>query len=407
MTQKFRAIGFALAAFGLFACNQDEKVAAPSGSEGTGSARFELPAIPAGFLAKTSAGSKAVFSLTISGQGMTPIQKSWTLGNAGGNQVTVTGIPAGFIRTFYGRLSSSSLDTTKKDTGAVYEGWDSAFVDRDQVAEVHLYLRKKGKGSAHVCVDVEGLPPDSSCIPRTHITNFAGCWAVQITKLGKTPKTDTVFKGKLKINQWDTSLSSTITWPSGKRDSSFGYVGQGGDTAFLGYGGGSFRFKGVLDSSGLTLRGDFNDSLRRIAGALVGTSTACDTVVPPNNASACFDVSQTLVKGKSGTGRLSLSSVGNFYGGAFHWNGFPTMNVRGESSLQGSILDSAAISLMGVLPKGMADSSVQQDSMFYRINLPGAGTGKGNIFRLLPTTLSPAGTWTATRSKCTAKDTLP
>ena len=55
----------------------------------------------------------------------------------------------------------------------------------------------------------------------------------------------------------------------------------------------------------------------------------------------------------------------------------------------------------------MLDATAKNDTLSYRITFPltATATAKGNVFGAPQWTA--AGTWTAMRSKCTAKDTLP
>jgi hypothetical protein len=413
MIPKLHALGFALAAFGLFACNQEDKIVVPThtgGGEGTGSARVALPAIPADFLLKAGAGTKALFALTVSGEGMAPIHKTWTLTSGAQTPVYVNDIPAGKVRVFHGQLVK--LDSAMNDTSVTHEGSDSAWIDRDSVTEVHLYLRKAGGGSAHVCVDVEGWPSDSSCIrpPINNLPNVAGCWNLSITKRGATPKQDSIFKAKLRIDQWDTSLFATVTWNSGARDSSTGILFPPTMMYFGYYGPGNFRMKGMLDSTTSLYTGYFNDSLRGIYGDFTASRTACDTLIDtlPTDTliRVCYGVSQILTHGKSGAGRLTLESNGTFVWGAFHWTGFPSMAV--SPSLQKGRIDedTTILDLHAFPPKGMMDSTVKNDTLSYRVTAMPYGTA-GSIFQLAPKGALPAGSWKITRGGCTEKDNLP
>ena len=288
-------LGFTLAALGLFACNREDTGVSGPKAAGTGSARIALPVVPSGYLAKSPAGSLAVFDLIISGDGMAPMQLDWTLASDTPASVVVAGIPVG-MRVFQGRLIQ--FDSTGGDSLVTHEGIDSAFITRDSVAQVRLFLKRTGGGSAHVCVQVEGWPADSSC--------------------------DTV-----------------VTPPL------------------------------------------------------------------PDTVTDCFSVSQTLSNGKSAAGRLTLTTVGSYYHGAFHWNGFKPLSIWPDT-LGGVSLDSAALNLMGVAPAGMLPSpNPVSDTVAYKIRLQPFATATGTLERLLPKGLSLVGTWKATRSACTSKDSLP
>ncbi|HKP95811.1 MAG TPA: hypothetical protein VJ385_08650 [Fibrobacteria bacterium] len=434
MLSKLRTLGFAAAAFSLFACNPQDKSATgpsgpgPEGATGTGSARFALPALSQGYLAKSAAGKIALFDLTVYGEGMAPIHQSWPLSPGGRDSAIVTGIPAGPKRIFYGRLIQTNLiqsDTAGRDTLVTHEGSDSVLIRRDSTSDVHLYLKKVGgNGSAHVCVEVEGWPSDSACVQPPVIPPFPlfrGCWNVAITKPGPTRQQDSVFKAKLRIFQRDSVLSAVITWNSGKKDSAYGYVILPGGYAVIGYNGGhgDFTLRANLIPSKvdtthpLELFGWFNDSLRNIYGNLAGSRTSCDSVIVPpidstlhDTVRACFNVSQNLVKGKSGSGRLGLVARGARYVGYLHWNGLPAMTSR-EDFLGRFPLDSASITLRGKSPAGMWTTTPQSDTVSYQIRLRPTGTAVGTVSRLFPAGWSPAGTWNATASACTEKDLRP
>ncbi len=298
MTPKLRPLGFVMAGCGIFvflACNQNEDKRNCCGpiSQGTGSAHIRLPSVPAGYLAKTAAGAKAqaLFALTIYGNDMAPMRLSWLLTPGNAQSADIPGIPAGYPRIFEGRLIR--LDSAGDDTTATHEGSDTVAIRTDSVAQVNLFLRKTGGGSAHVCVDVEGWPNDSACILPPilipHSAQFGGCWNLSVTKPGAAKRQDSSFHAKLRIQQWDTNLVAILTWNSGARDTTFGYV-AGNGSAHIGYSGGEFRINAMLDTNlvdttfNKSFRGTFNDSLRSIYGTLFGKEAPCDTA--PNYPSA-------------------------------------------------------------------------------------------------------------------------
>ncbi|MDB5047724.1 MAG: hypothetical protein JWO30_795 [Fibrobacteres bacterium] len=420
MIMKLRTLGFALAALGLFACNQPDKIAGGPGqsANGTGSARFALPVMPQGALPKTGSVIQAAFQLTVSGEAMNPIQQTYVLTPGSHDSVTVTGIPAGYVRRFDGRLIQ--FDSAHGDTVVTHEGSDSAFIQRDSIAEVHLYLRKKnGGGGAHVCVEVEGWPSDSTCInPPIHsVPWFGGCWKVIITKRGATPKDDSLFKARLRIDQWDTSLVATFTWNSGQKDAYSGYVRLDG-TAVILDNLGQVIFKGNLDATvvdttnATPLNGYFNNPARGIFGSLAGSRTYCDSIPiePPiiDTTRACFSVSQSLIKGKSTTGRLGLIGVtgsgSGYVTGYFHWKGFATMNTWGDSL--GGPLDSASLRLIGTAPPGMVQGT-GADTLAYLMDLRPGQTTSGTVQRVDAAGFFPNGTWKATPSACGVQDFQP
>jgi len=186
MIRKRLLFGLAMAAFSLSACDQADKSpvqADPHG--GQGSARIALPKLPAGYLA--AQGQQAWFSLIISGQGMSPLTRTWIVGPDAPPPLSVDGIPAG-LRSFRGRLIR--IDSAGGDTTVTHEGVDSAWIQRDSVAEVHLFLSQLGSvGSAHVCVEVEGWASDSACVqpPPPPIGSVSGCYALAVSKPGPIP----------------------------------------------------------------------------------------------------------------------------------------------------------------------------------------------------------------------------
>lgn len=368
MNRLFQAVGFALAAFGLFACNQPDKIAAPHSQTGKGSAHLRLPTIPADYLAKTAAGSpsKAVFSLTISGNGMAPIYQSWVLTPGQSQSAYIGDIPVGY-RVFYGRLIK--MDTAFGDTSVTHEGSDSAWIERDSITDVNLFLRNAGGGTAHVCVEVEGWPTDSTCykppIPVPEYPRFDGCWNLSVLKKGATSLQDSVFKAKLRIEQWDSTVFGVVTWNSGARDTARGRIY--GSTILLENGNiaGQFTLKADLTVSmvdtlnPIELRGFFAAFARGISGTATGSRSLCDTLIPPidtvyvpidSNAS-CWSVWQKLDNGAYHTGTLSLVRTDSAAWGALNWNGFPEMRVTNGNAPP---LD-PTLYLYGDLPPGMTD----------------------------------------------------
>jgi len=51
--------------------------------------------MPAGYFSKVGAANKVEFVITISGNGMIPIYKSWNLSTLNQDSVLITGIPVG------------------------------------------------------------------------------------------------------------------------------------------------------------------------------------------------------------------------------------------------------------------------------------------------------------------------
>lgn len=402
-------LGFALAAFGLSGCNQADKSpvqADPHGSKG--SARIALPKLPAGYLA--AAGQRAWFSLVISGQGMAPMTRSWIVGPDAPPPLEVDGIPVG-LRSFYGRLIR--IDSSGGDTTVTHEGVDSAWIQRDSVAEVHLYLRQLGSvGSAHVCVEVEGWASDTSCVappppPPPVPGGLFGCYALVVSKPGPIPGKDTLFKGALRIMQTDSLVFGTVTWNSGVTDSASG-IYLGGSSIHLGTGRFSdFSFQAQIDSAG-RLTGYFYDSLRFIMGNAQATPASCypDTTVtppppPPPVQRICFAFSQAQSDGKTVTGRVGFEAHGDYANTYTHWNGFGS--EAGVTSLLMGSLDSAGLVIWPFSPpSGMFPKNLGVDSAEYEVTLTGA-TGQGKIMKLNAPTRA-LGTWTGSRAVCLDSD---
>ncbi|MDQ3003702.1 MAG: hypothetical protein M3Y08_20890 [Fibrobacterota bacterium] len=412
MMKTIQSFAFALAVIGLSACNQQERISAPSGkTEGSGGARIALPVVPGNYLAKLGAGVVADFELTITGDGMEPIRRHWILSPAMRESVFVDGIPVG-MKVFHGRLMKR--DTATFDSIVTHEGRDSAWIEKDRVTDVRLYLRKGGGGSAHICVEVEGWPLDSSCInpPNPVYPDFSGCWNVSITKnVGTTPY-DSLFTGYLRINQSDSSLAAVITWKSGAADTAYGHVRSSDGTAIIGYylEYGDFAFKGGMDSSGQTIFGWFTDSSRGIFGNLQGQRGSCDSVIvvpPVEDTVACFSVAQALKNGKGGSGKLVLRQNMGHVWGTFNWIGFPAMSVM-PGTMSGSILDSAVVTLHGRAPKGMFDVSGKVDSVAYKGRImPNGMIIDATVYRILPGAWKALGVWKGYREACASKDSLP
>lgn len=281
MNGLFRTLALTVAAFGIFACNRMDKPSGPSpSSEATGSARIRLPNLPIGFVPDSSLDSNGtmVFQLMVTGPGMSPIHASWGLNPGKSEKVILTDIPVGWPRVFTGRLI---WESAWGDSSVTHEGVDSAEISRDKIAEVALYLRKKGStGAAEVCVEVEGWPSDSTCIkrPTFPITDVAGCWQVTIKRYFGTR--DSVLRiGKLKITQMDTALTGTITWASGQVEYAPGvyYPVSTGLVKFGHEGVGDYYLKAYFDTNGVALEGDYRDSARVFEGGLRATRIGCDS----------------------------------------------------------------------------------------------------------------------------------
>jgi hypothetical protein len=347
----------AIAAMGLFACNRPDPVS-PAPDAATGSARVALPALPADYLAGAAA---AWFRLDITGPDMAPIFVAETLYVGRSAVLEVNGIPPG-TRVFHGVLyridSAGQFDTTAFDTTATHEGSTRAVIQAGATASVALFLKSTASGSAHVCLQVEGWPVDSSCVkpppPPPPLPYLGGCYALTVTKKG--PRQDTLFQAKLSITEYDSSLFAVATWKSGAKDSALGYAIPGARIFYLGLNVGQFQFQGDVDSNG-TLRGYFQDSARGIFGNAVAVPALCDSAAPPPPEDSvpvlldkvgCWRVQQTTVDGRVMEGSLWAGWQGASVQAWFQWNGVGGFAMDNDSlPATGSTLY-----LFGTLPGG-------------------------------------------------------
>lgn len=317
MIRKWLALGITMA-IGLIACDkEDRSPTQPEGKDGKGSARIALPKLPAGYLADS--GQKALFSLTITGNGMDPIMKSWYLSPDRPQPILVAGIPVG-ERHFYGRLIR--IDANTGDTAVTHEGEDSAYIERGATADVHLYLRAGGFGSAHVCVEVEGWPVDSTCIPPPPppVLNVEGCYFLQIKA------SDSLLKASLRILRNDTSLFGTLTWGDGQVDTATGILRWDG-VVYLGWQGrADFIYKAQVDSSG-TLYGSLRDSVRNVYSDFARAfPTSCTTPPPPPQplpkVAGCYALVVTKAGPKEDSlfkGKLTLTQRDSLVSAVLEW----------------------------------------------------------------------------------------
>jgi hypothetical protein len=403
MSSKFRTnvrMSFlTLAAFGLFACNQ-ERIAEPAGSKHgkaiTGAARIALPALPKEYLSDSGGAEAAWFALTVSGAGMESIRKTWALKPGHSESLHLDGIPVG-LRSFHGAL----LKISAGDTVITHEGGDSAWIERDSVAEVHLYLRRAGGGSARVCVEVEGWPADPSCIkpPIIPVIDYHGCWRITVQQHGVPPAADTFFDAQLSFRQNDSLLTAVVTWAGGAQDSASGYVINDG-TVYIGYQGGAFTFKGGADSTGTYLRGHLRSPGRGVYGPITGKHGACaapGTPPQPILWQTCYNTVRTLTGQAPLAGRLVLRFYdGIVLHGGFHWSGLPGYGADAGGSA-GSPSGTFEVDLRVF---GQSGTPEQGSEWVYSMNLEPVGPTLGTIFGVTFDTLKPVGTWTAERSQC-------
>lgn len=405
MPGKALTLGLALAAFGLSACNQPDKSPIQADPHtAMGSVRIALPKLPAGYLAST--GEQAWFALTISGAGMAPMTRSWIVGPDAPPPLDVDGIPAG-LRSFRGRLIR--IDSAGRDTSVTHEGVDSAWILRDSVTEVRLFLRQLGSlGSAHICVEVEGWPSDSACIsppPPPFPGSISGCYSLVVSKPGPLPGHDSLFKGSLRLLQSDSvGVFGALTWNSGVSDSATGVYSRSGQL-YLGLGRSDFSFQAQRDTLG-RLAGPFYDSLRFIMGQAVATPGSClpeTTVVPPSPPAQrlCFAFTQSQSDGKTVNGRVGFEIHGDYADAFTHWNGYGAA-AGVTSDLMGS-LDSAGLAIWSFPPPaGMFPKSLGVDSSEYEVKFAD-GKGQGKIMKLNSPTRA-LGTWTGVLAGCLDSD---
>jgi hypothetical protein len=336
------------AAMGLFACDRADPVShGPDAA--TGSARVALPALPSGYLA---AGATARLRLDITGQGMTPIYFEQTLSEGKPTTLDMEGIPPG-LRIFHGVLMR--IDSTGWDSSITHEGSVSAEIQATATANVALFLKSTGTGSAHVCLQVEGWPLDSTCVkpPPPVFPSYAGCYALTVTKHG--PRHDTLFQAKLRILQSDSSLFAVTTWNSGAKDSAEGIVTPFGFN--IGPRAAQFQFTGHSDSSTVGgLLGYFQDSARGIYGNAVAVPAPCDTAVapPPSlDTVICWGIEQTTLDGRQMKGSLWTGWRGASMHAWFQWNGSPAYAFAMDNGTV-PVGGTAALYFFGTLPGGFA-----------------------------------------------------
>lgn len=130
---------------------------------------------------------------------------------------------------------------------------------------------------------------------------------------------------------------------------------------------------------------------------------------PPSITTNCFSVSQSLLVGKSGSGRMAIRIDSSSVSGILRWTGFANMTFQGK--VIGSLKDTANIDIYGIAPKGMIDTTgIRVDILHYRAIIPGRDSlmsFSGSVLRLLPVGLKANGSWKGIQSNCTVKDSIP
>jgi hypothetical protein len=427
MAIKFRAVAFALAAFGLFACDRDNvsgtNPADTPESVTYGSARIQLPALPPSPMWDSirDTANLPLFLLTISGNDMEARNYSWPLSYWGPLNIVLEGLPAGSKRYFRSRI----VRRDGGDTVTTHEGWDSAAIRRGTVNDVTLHLYLTAKGSVRFCVQVEGWPNTFPCRPSDTLIPpidtlrppidtitppghdslgkpFTGCWTVRFR--GQT--------GSLQV--WQTgkkTLAGAITWQDGGVDSLSGILDYPYLTLYTSGAHGTRNFRGnvlpVVNHFEVKLLGTVNQVVETLVGdrGLCGHINPPDSIpVPPDTFETCWSVNQILVNGKGGPGLFFAKRVGTSQHGLFLWNGYPGMPVTSN----GVPAMADAFYLWGDLPGGMggkpagaadpvhykAKITADGDTLVYgTVNKPDSANG-----------YTPFGTWTGVRRSCTVKD---
>lgn len=279
--EKSALFGIALAAFGLFACDQAGKTTAPpaSGNE-TGSARILLPAAPAQFLAKSAAGSEILFGLTVTGFHMDAIRKTWKLASGSDQTVTVDGIPSG-VRFFEGVIME--VDGASGDTLVTHRGGDSANIVPGRVTDVRLYMGRERNGEVKICLEVEGWATNPGCIPAG--PEYAGCWALSVsgTDTARPP-----IQARLRLVVDGSAVTAYLAWSQSEEDTATGTLENG--LLYIGADGTQpFRIKGSV--YGGILRSDLSSPRLAANGFVRGIRGDCRTVPVPEirDFSGCWE----------------------------------------------------------------------------------------------------------------------
>jgi hypothetical protein len=448
MAMKFRAVAFALAALGLFACDRENLTGArPVDSNGSpqagsyGSARIQLPALPPDSLGDSARDSSSLplFLLTISGNDMEARHYSWRLSYGYTPSIALVGLPAGSMRYFSSRIVRRDAPG---DTATTHEGWDSAAIRRGAVTDVTLRLRLTAKGSVRFCVQVEGWPNTFPCRPSDTLIPpidtlrppidtitppgrdslgkpFTGCWKVR-------------FRGQTgTLQAWQTgkkTLAGAITWGDGGVDSLSGILDYLYLNLYASGAHGPRNFRGnvlpLVNHFEAKLLGTVNQAVE----TLIGDRGACDPVNPPDTVilppdtvliprdstfapqdtlASCWYVSQTLANGKGGPGLFLAKRVGTSQHGVFLWNGYPEMRVTSN----GIPAMADAFYLWGDFPGGMGGKPAGvPDPVHYKAKISADGDTLmyGTLYKYdatgTPAADGPFGTWNGVRHPCTASE---
>jgi hypothetical protein len=350
----------------LAACMQRENASMgpDTRDEAVGDAEIHLPALPQGFLQKSASvtdtlvePNRAVFVLTLSGNGMAPRRESWMLGDSAPGPIKVTNIPVG-LRSFKGELAIGGTVAYADSTWAT--------VESGKTVTVHLRLRKTS-GNARVCVEIEGLPLPPGCTPIPRIPDVSGCWKFLL------PVIDSSQEGMLSILQRDSLLEGYIRWPDGMEDTARGFVDAKRNVNFSSPLS-SWAFSGNVDTLGRVLLGRIvRTRVPSFSGIMTAHKGTClGDALQVDSSYACWDVAQHL-DGRGTSGRLSLRHFSGTLRGFFQWDCCTGMPVQGVGQ---AINGNYGLYLYGSLPAGLSRTPMgEPDSVHYK----GQATSDGII----------------------------
>ncbi len=399
----------------LFACNRlDKPVSGPDGKSelaGTGRALLHLPAIGAKYRPDSGSDTSGefLFQLTISGPGMAPMYDSWVLRPSDAAPVLIPNIPAGEVRVFSARLIW--LDPGRGDSAVTHEGADTVSIHAGATAEVMLFLHKAiANGSAHVCVAIEGISPDSAC--RKHPIDtvplpqgdtgkgLEGCWKVGFQGL----------EGNLHLTQTGKTVAGWLLWTDGSRDTITGVFQYPYIRLFTT----RFNYTNEYRGNVLPAMKHFEMKLMGtrmgVIEKMIGERTDCRVVDPPDTTGNgqdtvvdCWKVEQNLANGIRGGGRLRLTRTAAAVTGYFDWDGYPIMRIS-----NGPVPPMASpLYLYGILPAKMAGDGKGIDYNIHykaKISADGDSLEYGAVYRKAGSTDFTGddafGTWGGHRISC-------
>jgi|GEM_PF-3441997 len=397
MKIKWLKFGFMAAVIGLLGCDRQDATVLQSDQDGvTGFARIALPALPSGYL--QDSGQKALFVLTVAGPTKDTVRYRWELRPDRSQPILVDGLSAG-VNHFQGRLLR--FDSLAGDSVVTHEGENTALIKRDSVTDVRLSLKAGGSGTAHICVDVEGWPPDSTCavIPSepVPVQKVLGCWSIQARHAGDMLGEDSLLQGHLIIVKRDSMMSAELTWISGRVDTTTALYHDGERLIYFGEGGhGDFLFKAHLDSTDI-LYGPFVDTALGIEGDARATRTACLPETSENK--RCFDFKQ-IEEGAIITGRMGIETDGNAATFFVHWQGIGSR--VGQGTVHGNLDSSASVSGVVITPPGLPSNNIDPDSVLFQFQVVDSQL-MGAVFPADNPTLE-FGKWSGHQTLCISHD---